>query len=103
MTDVAELLERAAEQVAKGWCQGHGAEDARGYSTRTDSPSAIRWCAIGAIDLHGVYPEVEQARQALCAVIGESSVAIWNDRAGRTQAEVVAALRQAAERARQAA
>ena len=76
----ARLIER------KGWCQG-------------SYKKSGRHCAIGAIgEVMEWRREGLQARalDKLTTVIGEISVAAWNDRPGRRRPEVIAALRRAA-------
>ena len=75
-----DLIER------DGWEQGYSATE--------------RSCAYIAVDrvarIHGHYGD---AIRALREQIGVPSISNWNDRLGRTKAEVVAALRAAVERA----
>lgn len=110
----AEVLRKAADRLEKP-----GAWFRHGYGNRVESSLAVPpvgeleastcWCALGAITLEygddfpdAGHPECSSAGQMLVAEIGGRSVAQWNDAPGRTQAEVVAALRAAAERAEKA-
>jgi len=100
---IAEVLTRAADLIEPegAWLQGEMAEDADGFEVSAGEPTAVCWCIAGAIrrvssanpGLYGL------ARNLLLDHIGESLVT-WNDAPERTQAEVVAALRAAAEKAR---
>lgn len=72
--------------------------------TEPDSSTAVCWCLVGAIqrakggESCGAYDAAELTWVA--KVVRRREPAVWNDAAGRTQAEVVAALRAAAELAR---
>ena len=85
---VRQDLLKAAKRVERGWCQGAYSKDGG-------------VCAFGAIIL--VEPRDVAARvamgQRLANVLGLTfeRIEMWNDTPGRTQAEVVAALRKAAE------
>lgn len=108
-TKPSEILSAAADRVAKGWSQGGFARDADGNKLDPirDKDRAECFCMKGA-----VYAETGQwhmlgAYQYAIAVVPPvrfptCAVAAFNDEAGRTQAEVVTALRQAAEKAREA-
>lgn len=99
----ADILTAAAQLVELGWTQGRyfllPDED-------SDAPTAF--CAVGAVEqaafnLIGwaMDPRKNVALGHLRATVPLSvSIAIWNDDAGRTQAEVVQALRKAAREAR---
>ena len=106
MTEVEIILRDAAALIeSRGWTQGACARTESGARVEWNSNRAARWCASGAI-LH-CSPDtaamiltntLSRARCALVSVVGES-IAAWNDAPGRTQGEVVAALRLAADRA----
>lgn len=116
---VADILTAAAEIVAKpgAWTQGAYSRDADHLATDDEcEPVAVGepvcWCAMGAIAKAGDHnplfswstdhPAVH-AYRVLRSLIPEGDVPDWNDATNRTQAEVVAALRTAAEKARTAA
>jgi hypothetical protein len=95
-------LRRALQIIEhKGWCQGALARDQYGISANC-SINAYSVCMMGA--LHMALPghsDVEAvafgaAADALCNVIHDS-VPHWNDKAGRTKDEVIAAYREAIE------
>ena len=44
-----ELLRGARARVARGWCQGAMARDARGRSVACTSREAVAWCIAGGI------------------------------------------------------
>jgi hypothetical protein len=101
---VAGVLERAADRLSKpgAWTKGHLALDAQGKPVNPTYPEAVRWCLAGGLQsvAGGAGTELFCSAYArLSRTIG-SGVAAWNDTASRTQAEVVAALRTAAQQAR---
>lgn len=112
--DVATVLNAAADLIEPegAWAQGAFAADDFGSKWQEYEPAmygAVCWCAIGAVaEVTGENPwetwEASPAGAAMDAikqVIG-GPVALWNDAPDRTQAEVVTALRQAAQRAKEA-
>ena len=85
---VRRSLRKAAAHVERGWCQNAYSKDGR-------------VCAFGAIieaELYDVAARVAMGKR-LASVLGLTfeRIEMWNDTPGRTQAEVVAALRRAAE------
>lgn len=113
-----EILTLAAQYVAAGWCQFSAARDPRGMPVRdSTSPEACAWCIGGAleraryvvrsalplsadrVETWRVFESVEAhlAKRAGWAGGGpatnETYLGIWNDRPGRTQADVVDLLR----------
>lgn len=102
-----EVLLKAAVLVERGWCRGEMARDARGNKVSPISDAAVCWCALGAAKsaADGRIHPYTHARDALHAHLfsqpdsgdGPDPVTVWNDAPDRTQAEVVAALRAAAE------
>lgn len=102
---VAQVLERAAELCERGWCQIVYARKAGGEGVSAVSRDAVSWCPVGAIA--AVVTAARHSHEVRFAAIERLSDAIgswhipyWNDTPGRTQAEVVDALRRAAELAR---
>jgi hypothetical protein len=94
--NVPEILDKAADYIeANGWLQGNFT----GPVTRGTRPCA---CAIGA--MIEVCPDLvlvrHDAYDALVSTVGGRPIAVWNDTKGRTEAEVIAAFRAAAEKAR---
>lgn len=109
-----ELLDRTRELLAQGWTQGAWARNAQGATTAIWSPLATCYCFDGAMDRAmqlldpdsvplgiSLVPEsVWIQRQVYAAT--SLIPAVWNDRPGRTQQEVLDlldTLRQAAQEA----
>jgi hypothetical protein len=46
-----QIVERARELIAdeQHWCRRHFGEDANGFPASPTSPSAIKWCGLGAL------------------------------------------------------
>jgi hypothetical protein len=103
---VADVLERAADILEEfDWCQGSSGSKAEGYM-----------CAVGAIgeavvdfgSAAGPFTTKDSPFRQACAILGWPKeldmwpLAVWNDKPGRTKAEVVAVLRSSAQKAREA-
>lgn len=112
---VADILTAAADLIEPEgrWTQGHTARDRDGRVVPCDARNAFCYCAIGALWRAGGLARLTEARTALAQALGyhadkynrwrgKAPVPCWNDAPERTQAEVVAALRAAAEKARTA-
>ena len=117
---VSNALSVAANLCEGGWTQHEAARDEHGEARSPLSTKATCWCATGAIRLAlgpGAPERLEWAaltclRQTL-GVIGfrdaelgphwetDDLVAVWNDNRARTQGQVVATLRIAADMAAQ--
>ena len=98
---VSEVLVAAADLIAvpDAWTQESYALDHEGEPVDAKSEFAVCFCALGAIRHAGGYEDdVNPAAQALGNLVG-ALVCDWNDELGRTQDEVVTALRQAARQA----
>lgn len=109
-TEIARVLYGAARilEPEGAWCQGWYAKDANGMDVRAMeddcdalSPRACQFCAVGAIRRAAGDAEeaVDPAVDVLVRVVKDdmnASVTLWNDAPERTQAEVVAKLREAA-------
>lgn len=98
------VLLRAAELIAtKGWTQRADARTADGETCKPLDPAAVAFCLGGAITaaqpepVSKDWPAEAAARSAVLPFFGGSSRIRWNDAPERTQAEVVAVLRRAAE------
>ena len=90
------ILNRAADIIEQtGWTQGAIALDAAGNPTSALSPAAVCFCTIGAIrKAAGGHHRVSfYANNILKTRLGIRDTAVWNDTAGRTKEEVIAALR----------
>lgn len=101
---IPEVLRAAADLCGKGWTQGRRAVDKSGYPVYVMSPKACKFCMVGGIyravgdESHEDF--VNDCRRIIRRHLGKSSdsgLASWNDARIRTQAEVVAALRGAAD------
>ena len=106
MSSVADILARAADLIEPegAWTQGEEARDAHGEGLEDFSGTdAVCWCAGGAIwkaaRLLGVVRGAPFQRY-FELFLGVTGVPEWNDAPERTQAEVVAKLREAAAKAR---
>lgn len=91
MSAVADVLNKAADLIERdGFVQRmpvHPVSGARCMNRATYEAARFNF---------GLY---WSARAEVCAVVGATTPSYWNDIPGRTQAEVIAALRAAAERA----
>ena len=99
----ADLLERAAAVLYRGWCQRELARDARGKKVMPEAPEACAWCMAGAIfraryEL-GVQTDSGPLLRLARAVVGYP-LSEWND-AQTDAAVVIAALERAARLARE--
>ena len=100
MKTAKEVLLTAADIVEKGWTQGVFATNAFGKGVPVESPEACSFCVLGALDKAAETGIGEmawrEAEKALFRTVRSPSLPAWNDAPERTQAEVVAALREAA-------
>ena len=98
----ADILNRAANRLEQqgAWTQLALAKDADGVQVPPSSGTACQWCSKGAIraETFEVHAHI-RAEAALARVIGTHQIAMWNDNPARTQNEVVAAFRKAAQEA----
>jgi hypothetical protein len=99
----ARMMAEGLEHVVAGWCQGAVAEDAEGRAVRPWSAEARRWSLLGALLASwkgGPINDLGQALSALHTATDPSPLDLWNDRAERTQHDVVAAFERAIESVR---
>jgi hypothetical protein len=118
MRDVAGILDRAADLIEPEgmWTRQSYARDAKGREISPESPEATCFCMMGAIsrvasnhaDLHAALALVGEGlppSPKYNAHIGGAdyvaAIARFNDAPERTQAEVVAKLREAAAKAQE--
>jgi hypothetical protein len=96
-----QILARARELIAFGWCQGTDARDAQRVPVPPWSTDATCWSLLGAIVAAADLPAepgaatlgpLRRALTALAELIEEPLLAAWNDREGRTQDEVLRTL-----------
>jgi isopropylmalate/homocitrate/citramalate synthase len=102
---VADVLSKAADLIEPegAWIQGDFAKNAAGENTGLTEfrGPAVCWCTYGAIEQVTDDEEVMVAAEVFLAkMLKGTSIAEWNDARNRTQAEVVAKLREAATLAR---
>lgn len=99
------ILSAAADLIEQpnAWCQKAIARNAKGDTLRIATQnSACQWCTIGAVikacenNTYNTSEVIEKVRQVLKSRTGGDSLGGWNDAPDRTQAEVVALLREAA-------
>lgn len=96
----SDALRAAREKIStpEKWTQGAYARDAGGNAVRAAADDAVCWCALGAIVSLNIFPaDREEAAGALYKVVPE--VSVFNDKPGRTHAEVMAVFAKAIERA----
>lgn len=100
---VAEVLERAADLLEEyDWCQGEFAKDSDGCAVVWESDKAQSFCALGVA--YRAWSDLGQPHFPLVTsmqgYLDVRDVTAWNDEPGRTKAEVIAKLREAATLAR---
>jgi hypothetical protein len=96
---VSTVLRNAAELCERGWCQGAPSRDVGGRDGSDDGfLGSASWCALGAIwDAYDDFGNFDEgAEEMLRRAIACRCIPDWNDAPERTQAEVVAKLREAA-------
>jgi hypothetical protein len=101
MTDksIAQVLRDAADLIEPegAWSDREVAKDAAGDTVSSDNPEAVCWCALGAIwKLAREYGVKERPVVDMADKAAGMSIAAFNDDCHKTQAEVVAKLREAA-------
>lgn len=102
--EIAAVLRRAAELIAEPekWCQGDHARDRFLNPCLPSSDKAQCWCMLGAIvrAADTIDSNLYRAADAIAEHLGgykRTSIGRWNDNPSRTHAEVLAALRAAAD------
>ena len=101
MASAIELLELTAEALEGNWCQGVMTKDAEPDIDRKRQ-CLLGWLCTVSDETRTFGVRFFRAVQALRAVtgIGQGRLTDWNDVTGRTEAEVLYALRTAAVRLR---
>lgn len=98
-----EVLRKAVVLLRppEAWTQGRAARDASLQSVAPESPDAVCWCALGAVQ--AISPGSGEATRLrtraywlLGGVIGSRALVNWNDAPERTHAEVIQAFEKAA-------
>lgn len=99
--EVADVLDKAADRIeTTGWIQGH-------LMVEGEDPDTSPVCLVGALR-YVVFGAPNDTRpsdgllRAAAKALPINMLALWNDEPGRTAAEVVAVLREAATRERAA-
>ncbi len=103
---VLEILRAARERIRTGWTQGAMARDAAQRRVQPEHPLACVWCAAGALFATTTPHEPPEDSEARGVAMGlltveakawdprvasleQNPLVVWNDRPGRTQAEVI--------------
>jgi len=106
----AEILRRAHDLVAFGWCQRADATDAADHPVDPWSVHACHWSLLGALaaalgpphahtsESPALIAELRLALVAISDLIPDWSLQRWNDHSAQTQADVVATLASAQRR-----
>ena len=102
MTD-AEMYNKAADIIEKGWTRKVAARNELGYSVHPTAGDATSWCLSGALTVVSRIAEgfdlYESNFIGLIRNLGLSEHATkWNDDPNRTQKDVVELLRETAKR-----
>lgn len=105
--DVATVLNAAADLIEPEgcWTQGAYARHENGNPIGPMEDNATCWCLSGAIQRIDKGSQFSRAWETFDTFVrrrGHDHIAAFNDAPGRTQTEVVAALRKAAQRAKEA-
>lgn len=98
MSEIADILEKAADLCAKGWVRDRAY---RGSGPK-DATCFCAWAAImlGPQNARHSFDSKQVAFDLASELVGDNLIS-WNDAPERTQAEVVQALREAAAKARE--
>lgn len=89
MRTIKEALVEVRGLLAKGWCQGHYAVDSSGVPVHPYNKAACAFCIHGACE-KVLGKDERKVLTPLRSALGEFTLAEWNDRPDRTQAEVLA-------------
>ena len=102
MNDTLKDLKAMRRRLAKraNWTQGAGARNRHGKPVRPESVSAVRWCLVGATFM--TTTPWWRVIGILKHCSGSPCMSAWNDRKGRTHAEVLSLLDEAIAKARAA-
>ena len=94
-----EYLCKARDYIERGWTQGSSARDVYGESVLANSPRAVTWCAIGAINAAMPGASIErrevlrnELRDALAVgrTVGVTPVSAYNDQFATKKADILA-------------
>lgn len=90
-----EILKRARNRVAKGFCQGAVALNENGARAIPDDPAAVRWCLYGSIENEEACAAVEDVLVSRGYVTSGEHIRLcvdFSETSGRTQQEVLEVL-----------
>lgn len=90
---VSEIREAAARLLEQGWTQGYFAKDADGEACSGADPRAVCFCMAGALMRLAKQGDASRAYCEVKRELGVQVLSDYNDAPGRTQSEVVAAMR----------
>jgi hypothetical protein len=109
MSKTSDVLNLAADYIDRGWTQGALARRKNGARADPNSPDAVSWCALGAIQraqydlkiplLASQYAAIELIVHKAAISCGFRNIAIFNDETAETAEEVSALLRKVAKNA----
>lgn len=104
MSEIADILDKAADLIEPegAWTQGSYARTAKSYPITPLSDNAVAFCGVGAIKRAAGTTDDSPAQSFVREQWGDdlSRFVAFNDTPGRTQSEVITALREAAAKAR---
>ena len=88
--DTKRTLTLALKYLQKGWTQGQLAVDKEGYFVEPQDLSAVRWCAMGAIEKADGKGE-NRARRLVCEFLPDNFQYLedFNDYQGTTKGKVL--------------
>ena len=89
-----DVLRETATLIGKGWCCGADARDSFGLAVAASDPAATAWSLPGALARVFEQPDTDltalrDALWGISGVIQDTSLASWNDAAGRSQDETL--------------
>ncbi|HWB15922.1 MAG TPA: hypothetical protein VG538_05895 [Vicinamibacterales bacterium] len=111
MSELREHLVAARALIAQGWCRNADARDRTGRSVQSTSDAACAWCIEGAIfrvthTAANDWPLCQMVTALMGAreypysyPFSREALSAWNDKPGRTQADVLALFDRAIEAA----
>lgn len=91
-TTLNQDIDAVVQVLRKGWCQEASAKNRRGDFVSSYSPSAVRWCAYGAMECTGTNVGERYGRLSLCfkRTHGVGPVT-YNDSVATSKAGIIAA------------
>ena len=95
---IRAAITRTINRLKRGWTQGTVARAADGEPCRYNYPKAVKWCAVGAMQVSIVHYETyRMVRHAADCVAKDRSnrdLMMYNDRAGTKCQDVIGVLEQ---------